>query len=50
METRKLGNLHVPVLSFGTATFGDGPAFKAWGAIGVREAVRLVDRCLEWRR
>ena len=48
METRKLGlDLHVPVLSFGTATFGDGPAFKAWGANGVKEATRIVDLCLE---
>ena len=48
MEIRKLGlDLHVPVLSFGTATFGDGPAFKAWGASGVKEAIRIVDLCLE---
>ena len=48
MEMRKLGlDLHVPVLSFGTATFGDGPAFKAWGANGVKEATRIVDLCLE---
>jgi aryl-alcohol dehydrogenase-like predicted oxidoreductase len=38
MEIRKLGSdLHVAVLSFGTATFGDGPAFKAWGGNGVKE-------------
>ena len=48
MEIRKLGlDLHVPVLSFGTATFGDGPAFKAWGNNGVKEATRIVDLCLE---
>ena len=48
MEIRKLGSdLHVPVLSFGTATFGDGPAFKAWGGNGVKEAIRIVDLCLE---
>ena len=48
MEIRKLGlDLHVPVLSFGTATFGDGPAFKAWGGNGVKEAIRIVDLCLE---
>jgi aryl-alcohol dehydrogenase-like predicted oxidoreductase len=48
MEMRKLGlDLHVPVLSFGTATFGDGPAFKAWGGNGVKEAIRIVDLCLE---
>ncbi len=37
----------MPVLSFGTATFGDGPAFKAWGGNGVKEATRIVDLCLE---
>ena len=49
METRNLGgsDLKVPVLSFGTATFGDAPVFKAWGANGVKEATRLVDLCLE---
>ena len=48
MEIRKLGSdLHVPVLSFGTATFGDGPDFKAWGGNGVKEAIRIVDLCLE---
>ena len=48
MEYRKLGSdLHVPVLSFGTATFGEGPVFKAWGSNGVKEAIRIVDLCLE---
>ncbi len=49
MEFRQLGrsNLKVPVLSFGTATFGDAPVFKAWGANGVKEATRVVDLCLE---
>ncbi len=49
MECRKLGqsDLQVPVLSFGTATFGDAPVFKAWGANGVKEATRVVDLCLE---
>ena len=49
METRRLGKsgLEVPALSFGTATFGDAPVFKAWGANGVREATRVVDLCLE---
>lgn len=49
MEFRKLGgsDLQVPVLSFGTATFGDAPVFKAWGANGVKEATRIVDLCLE---
>jgi aryl-alcohol dehydrogenase-like predicted oxidoreductase len=49
MEFRQLGrsDLQVPVLSFGTATFGDAPVFKAWGANGVKEATRVVDLCLE---
>jgi aryl-alcohol dehydrogenase-like predicted oxidoreductase len=49
MEFRKLGrsDLQVPVLSFGTATFGDAPVFKAWGANGVKEATRVVDLCLD---
>ena len=49
MEYRQLGqsDLKVPVLSFGTATFGDAPVFKAWGANGVKEATRVVDLCLE---
>src|SRR5688572_13664034 len=50
MEYRLLGNsgLKVPVLSFGTATFGGGSEFfRAWGATDVAEATRLVDICLE---
>ena len=49
MEFRKLGgsDLQVPVLSFGTATFGDAPVFKEWGNNGVKEATRVVDLCLE---
>jgi len=48
MEFRKLGSdLHVPILSFGTATFGDAPEFKEWGGNGVKEATRIVDLCLE---
>jgi aryl-alcohol dehydrogenase-like predicted oxidoreductase len=49
MEFRKLGSsdLKVPVLSFGTATFGDGEGFKMWGSNGVKEATRVVDLCLE---
>lgn len=49
MEYRLLGNsgLKVPVLSFGTATFGGrGDFFKAWGETDVAEATRLVDICL----
>lgn len=50
MEYRQLGGsgLRVPVLSFGTATFGgSGDFFKAWGATQVAEATRLVDLCLD---
>lgn len=50
MEHRLFGNsgLKVPVLSFGTATFGGGNEFfQAWGSSDVREATRLVDICLE---
>lgn len=50
MEYRQLGasGLHVPVLSFGTATFGGGTEFfKAWGSTDVAEASRLLDICLE---
>jgi aryl-alcohol dehydrogenase-like predicted oxidoreductase len=50
MEYRKLGGsgLSVPVLSFGTGTFGGaGDLFRAWGNSGVEEATRLVDICLD---
>uniref|UniRef100_A0A7C1JHY3 Aldo/keto reductase n=1 Tax=Caldilinea aerophila TaxID=133453 RepID=A0A7C1JHY3_9CHLR len=50
MEYRQLGasGFKVPVLSFGTATFGGrGEFFGAWGATDVAEARRLVDICLE---
>jgi aryl-alcohol dehydrogenase-like predicted oxidoreductase len=50
MEFRQLGysGLKVPVLSFGTGTFGGrGDFFKAWGNSDVTEATRLVDICLE---
>lgn len=50
MECRHLGSsgLKVPVLSFGTGTFGGrGPLFSAWGRSGAEEARRLVDICLE---
>ena len=50
MEFRTLGRsgLKVPVLSFGTETFGGGnEMFRAWGASDVAEATRLVDICLE---
>jgi aryl-alcohol dehydrogenase-like predicted oxidoreductase len=50
MEFRTLGHsgLKVPVLSFGTGTFGGGNEFfRAWGTSDVKEATRLVDVCLE---
>jgi aryl-alcohol dehydrogenase-like predicted oxidoreductase len=50
MEFRKLGQsgLQVPVLSFGTGTFGgQGPLFSNWGNSGVDEARRLIDICLD---
>ena len=50
MEYRQLGDsgLRVPVLSFGTATFGGGNEFfKAWGSTEVKEATRLVNLCLD---
>ncbi len=50
MEYRQLGNsgLRVPVLSFGTATFGGGnDFFKAWGSTQVEEATRLVNLCMD---
>jgi aryl-alcohol dehydrogenase-like predicted oxidoreductase len=50
MEYRHLGasGLKVPVLSFGTGTFGGkGELFEAWGATDVAEARRLIDICLE---
>src|SRR5580692_10154696 len=50
MEFRQLGRsgLKVPVLSFGTGTFGGGSEFfRAWGSSDVAEANRLVSICLE---
>jgi len=50
MEYRQLGGsgFMVPVLSFGTGTFGGtSEFFKAWGASDVKEATRIVDVCLE---
>jgi aryl-alcohol dehydrogenase-like predicted oxidoreductase len=50
MEFRQLGKsgLKVPLLSYGTGTFGGGNEFfDAWGASDVKEATRLVDVCLE---
>ena len=40
--------MKVPVLSFGTGTFGgSNEFFRAWGSSDVAEATRLVDICLE---
>lgn len=50
MEYRQLGisGLEVPVLSFGTATFGGtNDFFKAWGTTQVAEATRMVNLCLD---
>jgi len=50
MEHRQLGasGLFVPVLSFGTATFGGGNEFfKAWGSTQVEEATRMVNLCMD---
>ncbi len=50
MEYRQLGasGFKVPVLSFGTGTFGGkGELFSAWGTTDVAEARRLVDICLD---
>jgi aryl-alcohol dehydrogenase-like predicted oxidoreductase len=50
MEYRRLGasGFTVPVLSFGTGTFGGkGEFFGAWGNTDVAEARRLLDICLD---
>lgn len=50
MEYRQLGRsgLKVPVLSFGTATFGGtNEFFNRWGDTDVQEAKKMVDLCLE---
>ena len=50
MEQRYLGasGFRVPVLSFGTGTFGGkGDFFSGWGATDVDEARRMLDICLD---
>jgi aryl-alcohol dehydrogenase-like predicted oxidoreductase len=50
MEYRQLGysGLKVPVLAFGTATFGGGNEFfRAWGNTQAEEATKLVSIALE---
>jgi aryl-alcohol dehydrogenase-like predicted oxidoreductase len=50
MEYRQLGRsgLKVPVLSYGTGTFGGkGDFFGRWGSADVAEATRLIDVCLD---
>lgn len=50
MEYRQLGSsgLFVPVLSFGTATFGGGKGqFRAWGNTQADEAKRMVKMCMD---
>jgi aryl-alcohol dehydrogenase-like predicted oxidoreductase len=50
MEYRQLGGsgLNVPVLSFGTATFGGkGEFFKAWGNTQLDDAKQLVRLCID---
>jgi aryl-alcohol dehydrogenase-like predicted oxidoreductase len=50
LEYRHLGRsgLKVPVLSFGTGTFGGkGEFFQAWGSTDVAEARKLIDICLD---
>ena len=50
MEYRLLGRsgFNVPVLTFGTGTFGGkGDFFTAWGDTDAKGAQRLVDICLD---
>src|SRR5215471_14643738 len=50
MEYRLLGRsgFSVPVLTFGTGTFGGkGKFFNAWGDTDAKGAERLVDICLD---
>jgi len=50
MEYRRLGGagLKVPVITFGTATFGGGNEFfKTWGSTQTEEAKKLVGLCMD---
>ncbi len=50
MEYRQLGasGLKVPVLSFGTATFGGkNDFFRAWGNTQLEDACRMVQLCMD---
>jgi aryl-alcohol dehydrogenase-like predicted oxidoreductase len=49
MEYRQLGRsgFSVPVLSFGTGTFGGKGGLQGWGSTQAAEATRIVDVCLE---
>lgn len=50
MEYRFLGasGLNIPVLSFGTATFGGGNSFfKKWGETRLEEAEKLIGICMD---
>lgn len=50
MKYRQLGRsgFKIPILSFGTATFGGkGEFFKSWGETDIKEASRLIDICLD---
>lgn len=49
MQYRQLGGsgLNVPVLCFGTATFGGDGYFGKWGQTPLDEARRMVDICLD---
>ena len=49
MEYRLLGRsgFSVPVLSFGTGTFGGKGGLAGWGSTQADEATRMVDVCLE---
>ncbi len=49
MEYRKLNGsgLFVPALTLGTATFGGTHGFEGWGHTDVKEAIRMIDMCLD---